>query len=470
MKWSNLKYVAFFIAFLTLLLNGQAQAILDLETFLNIVKVQHPIAKISLINIDMAKATRLEAGGAFDPILNAEINRKSFDGKNYYVKPEADLTLPTWFGIEVYGGVSNYRGSYLNAEESTGLVTFTGIKLPLLKDLYFDKRRAALQKAKIGITLSENERILIINDLLLEAEMAYWDWLTTFNDNQILDRQRQMAEQRMTFVSASQIGGDRSEIDTVEAFTQVLALQQLIEAAKFEQVRSSMVLSTFLWDSAGEPVYLNKSAIPDTSLLLSIRLWETGISDSQESINNWLSEHPKILSFEYKTRALEVERKLKFQSFLPKLDLKYNLLQKGNFNQVFNQELDLFGDNYKYGLSFSMPLINRTGLGGYYISKQKLASNILEQQNSQWGLSNKIRSLLNELSALKSQISLIEKSLSLHQRLLDAERIKFELGESTVFLLNAREMKLLETSRKLNELSYKLGTSTAKLKNAGALY
>jgi outer membrane protein TolC len=38
---------------------------------------------------------------------------------------------------------------------------------------------------------------------------------------------------------------------------------------------------------------------------------------------------------------------------------------------------------------------------------------------------------------------------------LKAEEVKFSIGESSMFLVNARENKLLETQQKMNELKTK---------------
>ena len=155
---------------------------------------------------------------------------------------------------------------------------------------------------------------------------------------------------------------------------------------------------------------------------------------------------------------------------MPKLDLKYNVLQKGQFSNVFREQLDLFGDNYKYGLSFSMPLINRTALGSYTGARLKISAIQLERDNNEVLISNKIRYYDAEMQNLLQQIQVMETALDRNRQLAEAESLKLRIGESTVFLTNSREMKLLESSRKVLELTTKLGKSSAKKKNALAAY
>ena len=48
-------------------------------------------------------------------------------------------------------------------------------------------------------------------------------------------------------------------------------------------------------------------------------------------------------------------------------------------------------------------------------------------------------------------------------RLTAGERVRFEGGESSLFLLNARQTKLLETAQKLRDARAKLGKAEAGL-------
>jgi hypothetical protein len=53
--------------------------------------------------------------------------------------------------------------------------------------------------------------------------------------------------------------------------------------------------------------------------------------------------------------------------------------------------------------------------------------------------------------------------------LLNAEQIKFENGESSLFFVNARENKLLETAEKLVDLKVKYLKSIFKIQWASGL-
>lgn len=113
---------------------------------------------------------------------------------------------------------------------------------------------------------------------------------------------------------------------------------------------------------------------------------------------------------------------------------------------------DLLTENYKWGLNFSFPLLLRKEQGKMQQVKlkQQMASNKLEQKKAE--LEAKIGNYYNEQQTTARQVELYELIVQNYNRLLEAEQIKFNLGESSVFLLNTREQKLIEAQIKLAKL------------------
>lgn len=122
---------------------------LSAKEMIEIVKKYHPVAKQADIFIDKAKADVTIARGMFDPVLANETAEKTFDGTNYYYYNRPELLIPTWFGVEVTAGLEYLSGNRTDPEETKGKTSYVGISVPLAKNLLMDKRRAALQTAKI---------------------------------------------------------------------------------------------------------------------------------------------------------------------------------------------------------------------------------------------------------------------------------------------------------------------------------
>ena len=69
-----------------------------------------------------------------------------------------------------------------------------------------------------------------------------------------------------------------------------------------------------------------------------------------------------------------------------------------------------------------------------------------------------------EVENYNEQISLAEKNLDNYEKLLKAEEIRFENGESSIFLINSRENKKIDAQEKLINLKAKVIKSYNKLK------
>ena len=431
------------------------------DEFISIVKQHHPVAKQAGLLVDAARAQLLSIRGNFDPVIFLNNDQKTFDGKNYFNYNNAELAVPTWFGVEVYAGLENNFGDLITTEATTSPASYAGISLPLLRDLVLDKRRAALQQGKLFTQQSEFERRTVINDLLFDAYKAYWSWARDYQLLMVLDTTILLNEARYELVRISFQQGDRAAVDTTEALAQLQNFQQQREEAWLKFRKSTLELSTFLWLQGNKPVYLSERVIPDT-------VWtaQSFTNFKVEQLSNWLTQtvtnHPKLQQIDFKLQSLEVERRLKFQNLLPKLDLKYNFLQRG-YNVANSINANFFENNYKFGVNAVIPIPNRSGIGDYRAARIKIKTTELVRSFTELNLENTVRFHYNEVLNLQKQIDIYERAYNNYMRLFNAEQLKFSLGETTLFLLNTRETKVLEAQQKLLELKTKFYQAFASL-------
>jgi outer membrane protein TolC len=234
---------------------------------------------------------------------------------------------------------------------------------------------------------------------------------------------------------------------------QLQGFQAMQAQAWLELQRQRLELSNFLWRDDAAPYELSDDVVPDSSWNL-VLIKEYPLPVLADAIAQAMQSHPKLMSLDYKQDVLEVERRAKFQGLLPTLDLNYNFLNKGyGINKFFAQPL--FENNYKYGVQFGLPLFQREARGEYSKAKIKLADVDYKTQQTKLEIENKVKSSFNDILALQTQSLLFQDNLRNQALLLKAEESKFSIGESSMFLVNAREIKLLETRQKLAELKTK---------------
>jgi outer membrane protein TolC len=434
---------------------------LSSDEVMQLVRKFHPVAKQAGIQVQQAKAKLLAARGGFDPILSQRLSEKTFDGTAYYEYNNTELAIPTWFGVEVKAGVESLNGNRVNSSETTGSSNYIGISVPLGRDLLMDKRRAILQSARVMRDASYAEQQRLLNDLLLDAQKAYWNWYKSYRVLAVLDEAVAVNEKRLMFVRGAYKQGDRPALDTTEALAQLQQLQVQQQAATLELRNNQLELSVFLWTPEENPYLLPNEVSP----LLpggeqALETQPIPVLDSLLDVAR--KNHPELLLYNFKLQTLSIEKRYRFQQLLPQADLQYNFLQEGNrFANTI--KAPLFDNNFQYGLKMSIPLRLSAERGNYRNTKLTINSVRLEQDLKTTQIENKVKAYFNELVNLRSQVALQTKAYSNYYLLQRGEEIRFTIGESSLFLVNARENKRLEALQKLQELKAKLALASYQL-------
>ena len=427
---------------------------LSAKQFVQIVKQYHPVAKQADIFVEKSKADVTIARGMFDPVLANETAEKTFDGTNYYYYNRPELLIPTWFGVEVAAGLEYLSGNRTDPEETKGKSSYLGITVPLAKNLLMDKRRAALQTAKIFRDASAVEKRNILNNLLLDAKKTYWTWVKEYQVYKTLSDAVVVNEKRVEMVKTAYQLGDRPAIDTAEALVQLQSFELQKSQAWLDFQNATLDLSVFLWTAETEPYSLSANVVPVENLQ-TLSIADAVLPELNNLLMAAIKNHPELLIYNFKINALAVDKKLKFQELLPTVNFRYNQLGKGNDILKTATTGPLFQNNFQYGLSLSMPLRLSQGRGEYRKVKLKITETQLQQVQKQQLVENKVKSYFNELVAVKNQVALQEKAYKNYQILQRGEEIRFMAGESSLFLVNARENKTLEALQKLQELKAK---------------
>lgn len=420
--------------------------------FMEIIRQYHPVARQTQVMVDQARAELLSARGAFDPLLYFNNDQKTFDGKNYFNYNHTQLKIPTWFGVEVMAGLESNIGEFTNPEITRNQSSYAGFSVPLAKNLVLDKRRAVLEQSKIFVELSKNEQRNFINDLLFEGLEVYWQWARDYQNYLILTEAVKNNEDRYKVLRITVEQGDRAGIDSTEALTLLLQFRFLQNEAYMQFVNTGYLLSTYLWAQNDRAVQLPETVVPSV-LPEAANPFAQPFKPLSELLELARTNHPKLQMIEGKLDILEVERRLKFQSLLPTVNLKYNALNRGY--DFWNGWGTTFQNNYKFGAEVGIPLFLRQGRGDYRSAKLKIQGTTLEQSNVEVEIENKVKAYYNELINLLEQIRINERALEAYRKVFDVELQKFEIGESTLFLINARELKVIESRQKVADLKGK---------------
>ncbi len=431
----------------SLILAQEQTSVLSYEDFVGMVLQHHPLAKKAELQNEFRSANWLEAKGILDPKIELSWDEKDFDDKRYFRYYDAKLKIPTKFGLDFIGGYENSNGTFLNPEANTeefGLWK-AGIEVNVLQGLFINEGRIALDQAKIFDAITENERELLLNELLYRASNTYLEWQKKFSYKKVFVENRNLAQSYSENTKSSYLGGEKTAMDTLEAFILLQDAQNELQYNEANLLEAQQRMENFLWYDS-EPIGLNDSTIPEEEMIALLSM----VSDSLNLFS--ISKHPLIQKYEYKIQTLELDQKLKKEKLKPKLKVKYHPLfstSSQNIQPVFSM------GNYKWGFDFSMPLLFRAEKGALQKNRIKVKETKLDFENKTFELSNKTENSINQQAILSQQIELMKQTLDGYRSLLEGESVKFDFGESSMFLLNKRQEKYIHARLKLIDLEIK---------------
>jgi outer membrane protein TolC len=417
------------------------------QDFLSLMMKNHPLIQQAENLREMGDFAIMAAKGNFDPELFSKNKQKYYDQKNYYQYSESGIRLPTRTGITFQGGYDWTGGEFLSNEATLpndGL-WYAGVSVPVLQGLFIDDRRAALQQAFVDKRAFENEAQLMLIDILLEGSSYYWQFAKFQYQKRVIEDAIELATDNFENYKKAYEQGDKPAVDTLEASIQLQNLSIQNQQLAVDLANAKLNLFTFLWGNE-QPIMesdLKASAINNIS--------QNKIDSLRANLPIFIQEHPAIRESEFKIQRLQIENRLKKEKLKPKLNVDYNLLQDpgGNLNEIQNL------DNYKWGLSFSMPLLLRQSRGELKMNEIKLENTNFELQQKQLSIRNKARQYENTFENIAQQLETYQNIVTQYESLLIAELRKFEIGESSIFLINYRQMTLVNARMKYIELQTK---------------
>jgi outer membrane protein TolC len=432
------------------------QGVLSFREYLGYVKKYHPLVSRANLEIDKAQAGLMQARGAFDPKIELDFDNKQFRGSQYYSILNSSFKIPTWYGIEVKAAFDDSQGIFVNPQNlgpNQGIAT-VGFSVPVAQGLFINQRIADLKSAKLQIQLSESQRRLLSLEVLYKASIAYFAWLKHFNEVEMYKEYLFYSQDRYKGVLRLIQQGDKPAIDSIETGIAVKTRELNLENAILKLNKSRLDLANYLWIN-DVPIETAENLKPEISLSNNIEaVLNTGdLFDTQDII----ASHPKLRMMETKIGMLDIERRLKANYLLPKIDLGYYYLSEPlMFNSFRN-------DDYKVGLNFSFPIFLRGERGSLNMTKLKLKETKFELQQERLEIQNKIDAQQVEKSSFRKQSGQISNLVNDYKKMLDAEERLFSFGESSIFILNSRENNLISAKIQQIDLENSFLVSNADL-------
>lgn len=436
--------------FILLTAGGQSQDTIKLSyrEFRNNILDHHPLSKQAKNTREYGNFQLKAARGSYDPQIQGNFDQKNLKQVNYYTEFYGEIKQPLFTQQYIKAGYNFGSGAYLNPELFTPVngQPFLGVELGLLQGLTLDKRRAEVLKAKEYVNYYNAESQILVNDLVLSTSETYFSLLLNHQQQSLNSLFLALAKDRLSAIASQVAVGEKAAVDTIEAaiLLQTRLLDYQSSHLEGLKLQNEVALNFNAEHQLPGP---RQVFVPENDLDYYFLFFKTRFGSLLSDTN---FPNPVLKKMNAFQNILEVEKRWKREQIKPSLNVSYNFLPT-----YYNSLPALSALNCKWGFTLNFPLLLRHQRNQFKMAQINADINSLNTAFKANDISIKTGTLEQSYVLLMDQLKNTERTLTYSRALLNAEKEKFNIGESSLFLLNTREAKLLETELKYATLKYK---------------
>jgi outer membrane protein TolC len=355
-----------------------------------------------------------------------------------------------------YRQSSTSSSTLFNPEVPVGLAV--GVYQHLLNG--FGRRANAkyLRIAQNDVKISQSVFRQQVTTTVAQVLNLYWDYLS-YKEQVAVAQQTLAYAQKLLADNKRQVEiGTLAPIEVVRAESEVATDQQnLIVAQTNVQQQAELIKTALAKKVDGELVNAQVDAVDK---LPEPR--RDDIPPLEEALKLSLKNRPEVEQADLNLRYQSIVIKANRNALLPTLDLFGTYAptglsgvspiygtcppgstatqcvtgyKSGGISQSLSQVFHGNYPNYSFGISLSIPIRNRSAQADTaraLLEQRQLVQQLQKQKNQ---VEQDVRSAEIAVIQAKAQIEAARKAVTLAKQTLDAEQKKFQLGESTVFLV-----------------------------------
>ena len=430
---------------------------------------------------EFTKAGVLVSQGSFDWTLNgyAGLGRSKFNFENQFssvsnsfetgnrTTSKRELSLGVVKPFE-WGGkfAMTYNPTYesttkntLGVGSATDPLPYTGVlsasyTQSLLKGFGRSATEANVIVAKKGAIAADYQYQKAIIDLVASTESLYWDVVYAQRNLENKQQALTLAQKQLKENQIRVEVGTLAPIEVTSAEAAEAQRQQDIIAAEAQFANTKDALIRALYPSSERPGSLELTDAPTLS----------HISTDEKGAEKMALER----RVELKSAKLDLESKQILEGaannrLKPQLDLSLGYNGSAAYRENYSTvNTDLWGaknPGYNVGLTFSMPLPNRTSRGLMAQARANRRGSELSVRDLELGIMLEVRTAFRNVDATEKAVKAAEKTRIFREKDLNAEQKKYENGMSTNFLVLSKQNDL--DSAKSGELQAQISYAKA---------
>ncbi|MGD9681254.1 MAG: TolC family protein [Candidatus Obscuribacterales bacterium] len=418
---------------------------LTVEDTMDIVDTSYPKILQGRIAVDKAEAKHLESKGAFDPFYKhisefKRIQDITVTGKaKNALHNEGQIELPTKSGVRMFGrfrvNPNDASTPFLQSGQS-GEYT-AGLLIPLLQGLGINKDRALEQKAGLGRVISRINLNLSRMNVLYDAAITYWDWIVAYKKLQVTTALLELGEAQEVLVRQRVADGDLPAILIAEAEKEVRKRRGDQIGATRSMAKAGFKLALFL---SGRAESQPPSLSPANFIEPEIKPREISEADIASATKRALSKRPELQLIDLRRDVARVELRLARNLMLPQVNLIYRQGADTGTNGI--------GMVLGGGVEMSVPLRQRRARGLARQAELDLKDLDIEEQFLRQRITLEVEDAASEVNAAFGRLNQAEEELERARRVEQGEQARFDLGDSSLLVVNLRQRARAEAEKK----------------------
>jgi outer membrane protein TolC len=396
----------------------------------------------------IAQGELLSSHGVFDPSFRTSATGNTGFYNNQRFDSMIEQATPM-NGTSFFAGYRLGRGEFApyygeRATNKLGEVR-AGARIPVYRDRNFDKNRAGIQQAEIGVKLADLSITQQKIEILRTAMIRYWDWVSSIEKYRISENIYKIALERQEQIEKRVKLGELPRMEAIE--NSRIVLQRKTQMVGMEQfmISASNELSLYLIDEKNTTYIPQMEDLPENpfSQMSDERL------NLNEKINKALAQRPELQRLQIQKDQNRIDKELAQNLSKPGVDLIVAASQDFGPGSV-----TLARPEVEANLVLNIPIQNRTQEGKIAGINAKNAKIDAQEIFLKERIIADIKNISALLDSTKQRVDLSQKEVKLSLELEELERQKFQMGEGTLILVNIRELTTAEAkNREIDSLS-----------------
>ena len=436
----------------------------------------------AVVESETARFDALSSWGAFDWVLNvrgsysdSETEGSTFLSGGSVVETEqtqfdVDITKPmTWggdFAFHFDTQISETNNQLFNSPELVQdnlRLTYTQ---PLFRGRGTEATTSSQKEAEIVERQRREDRRSARQSLLHNTEVAYWELVAAGQQLVVAQSALTLGQSQVERELARVRAGDGTEVDVLQARTQVATRQEALLQARNDVAQRE--------DDLKQLIYADRDAdswnLPLGPTTILPRAAEAPIlPDWQDAYELALGRRSDLRNAKLTVDANRVRLTRARSDRLHGLDLQLTASSNGvaeKSSGSFQDATQFEFPTYTVALTYNVPLQNRTAGNAERSANERLKGSKIALREAEMTALADIRRALREVKFRSQAVLAAEQSLELARRQLEAEQKRFEADLTTTFEVLQFQQTWIEAQSTLSRATVEYAKSLIGLQLA----